>query len=78
VHKSIYNKSHIDEYATVLLYIGYNKKVKRLFHATVHSLMFQATCRTLRIETLLWVWRIVCICCFTLWCFDTVFFVHTY
>jgi len=39
VQKSIYYKSHIYEFATVLLHTGDDEKVKRLFYATVHSLV---------------------------------------
>jgi len=39
VHKSIYYKSDIYEFATVVLHTGDDKRVKRLFYATAHSLM---------------------------------------
>ena len=38
-HKSIYYKSHTDEFTTVLVYTGDDTNIKRLFYATMHSLM---------------------------------------
>jgi len=39
VHKAIYNKSHINEFTTVLLRTGDDKMVKRLFYTAVRPLM---------------------------------------
>jgi len=38
-HKSIYYKSHTDEFTTVLVHTGDDTNIKLLFYATVHSLM---------------------------------------
>ena len=39
MHKSIYYKLHNDGFTTALVHTGDDRKVKRLFYATVHCLM---------------------------------------
>lgn len=39
IHKSIYYKSHNDEFMTVLLHSGDDKRIEQLFYANVHSPM---------------------------------------
>ena len=39
VHKSVYYKSHTDEFTIVLVHTGDGRNFKRLFYATVQSLM---------------------------------------
>jgi len=39
LHKSLYYKSHIDEFMTVILDNGDDNKIKRLLYASVHSMM---------------------------------------
>jgi hypothetical protein len=39
VHKSIFYKSHVDEFAIVLLLPGDDKEVKKLFYASLYYLM---------------------------------------
>ena len=64
LHISIWYKSHIDEFATVLLHPGDDKEVKQLFYAILHALMMdQLGPKHAGVDVLwlLWLWRIVCI-----------------
>jgi hypothetical protein len=39
VHKPIYYTAHTDEFTTFLQHTGYDKGIKPVFYATLHSLM---------------------------------------
>jgi len=70
MHKSTYSKSHIEEFARILLLTVDDKKVKNCFIQLWPHWWWAstATCKCDELKTtLLWLWRIVCIFLFILW-----------
>jgi hypothetical protein len=63
VHKSTYSKSHIDEFARVLLHTGDNKKVKNNLYNCVLTDYGPARPETFKCDelktVLFWLWRFV-------------------